>query len=135
MLALSALGYPLTQLAIRLLGRRGAVVVEAACCGLLVRDVTMLACGVPRRLRRGPAALLWFEAAVAAAAALTGLGAVLEQDSRKRAARLEQSRFEVLRRGSVGLLFALHTLRFWIYLQPGKGRRGGVEPTAPAREA
>jgi hypothetical protein len=30
---------------------------------------------------------------------------------------------ETLRRGAVGLLFGLHTYRFWIYLQPDQGRR------------
>ena len=62
-LALSGLGFPLTQLAIRRFGRPGAVAVEGVCGGLLVRDAAMIALGVPGRLRRGPAVLLWLEAA------------------------------------------------------------------------
>ena len=41
-LGLSAAGYPLTELAIRRLGRRGAVIAEVACCGLAVRDAAMV---------------------------------------------------------------------------------------------
>ena len=53
---LSAMGFPLTQRVSRRFGLRGALVVEAACGGLLARDAAMIAAGVPRRLRRGAAA-------------------------------------------------------------------------------
>lgn len=122
MLVMSALGYPLTQVAIQRLGRRGALVVQAVCSGLLARDAAMLALGAPSRLRRGPALLLRCDAIVAAAAVLTGLRLVLEQDAWEKA-RQQQTPSEALRRGAVGLLFGLHTVRFWIYLQPDKGRR------------
>ncbi len=121
-LALSALGYPLTQLAIRSLGRRGALLVEAACGGLLARDMAMLASGAPRRLRRGPGLLLWCEAVVATAAVLLGVGLLVDQD-RATGRPLQVKRSEVLRRGAVCLLFGLHTVRFWVYLQPDRGRR------------
>ncbi len=117
-LALSAMGYPLTQLLIRRLGRRGALGVETVCAGLLARDLAMLAKGTARRLRRGPALLLWLETAAAGAAALTGVPPVLGKDKPQRATPLE-----ALRRAAVGLLFGLHTWRFWIYLKPDQGRR------------
>ncbi len=120
---MSALGYPLTQLAIRRLGHRGALVVEAACSGLLARDAAMLATGAPRRLRRGPARLLWCEVIVATAALVTGLRLVLVKGAWEEALRQPTPPSEAARRGAVGLLFGLHTLRFWIYLQPDKGRR------------
>ena len=55
------------------IGIRGAVLVKAACAGLLARDSALLADGAPARLRRLPAALLKMETAVAATAAATGL--------------------------------------------------------------
>ena len=74
MLGLSAAGFPLTQLAIRRFGRRGAIVTEGACAGLAVRDAAMIAAGTPAHLRRGPAFLLWLELAAAVAAAGLGVG-------------------------------------------------------------
>jgi hypothetical protein len=122
-LALSAMGFPLTQLAIRRFGFRGALVVEAACGGLLIRDAAMLAAGVPHRLRRGPAVLLWLEATVGAAAVLTGLRPLLDAAARERAVAPRPDRFEAVRRAAVGALFGLHTIRFRIYLQPDRGLR------------
>jgi len=121
-LVVSALGYPLTQLAIRRFGRRGALVVEVACAGLLARDAAMIAGGAPRRLRPVPAGLLWLEAAAAAASVVTGLRPALAKEPWEGASRQPTQR-ELLRRGAVRLLFGLHTLRFWIYLRPDKGRR------------
>jgi hypothetical protein len=122
-LALSALGYPLTQLVIRRFGAPGALVVEAACGGLLIRDAAMLAAGVPHRLRRGPAVLLWLEATAGAAAVLTGLRPLVNAAARERAVQARPDHFEVARRAAVGALFGLHTIRFRIYLQPDQGRR------------
>jgi len=68
-LGMSGAGFPLTQLAIRRLGRRGAIITEGVCVGLAVRDAAMVASGVPARLRRGPAFLLWLELVVAVSAA------------------------------------------------------------------
>jgi len=117
------MGYPLTQLVIRRLGRRGAVVVETVCAGLLARDLAMLAKGTPRRLRRGPALLLWLETAAAGAAALTSVRPALSEEASRRAMQLWANPREALRRAAVGLLFGLHTWRFWIYLKPDRGRR------------
>jgi hypothetical protein len=128
-LALSAMGFPLTQLAIRRLGSRGALVAEAACAGLLIRDATMLAAGAPSRLRRGPAILLWLEAGAGAAAVLTGLRPLLDAAARERAVQPRPDRLEAVRRAAVGALFGLHTVRFGIYLQPDRGLR---QPQGPS---
>lgn len=50
-LGLSACGYPLTQLVIRRWGVRGAAVAECVCAGLAIRDASIVAIGVPGRLR------------------------------------------------------------------------------------
>ena len=122
-LALSAMGFPLTQRVIRRFGLRGALVVEAACGGLLARDAAMIAAGVPRRLRRGAAVLLWLEAAAGAAAVLTGLRPLFDATARERAVEACPDRLETARRAAIGALFTLHTIRFRIYLQPGQGLR------------
>jgi glyoxylase-like metal-dependent hydrolase (beta-lactamase superfamily II) len=122
-LGLSSLGLPLTQLAMRRLGPRGAMVVEAVCGGLLVRDAAMLAAGAPRRLRRGPAALLWLETLAGATAVLAGIRPVLDAGARERAQGSHPDRPEALRRAAVGVLFGLHTVRYRIYLQPDHGLR------------
>ena len=122
-LAVSGMGFPLTQLAIRRLGRRGAVIVEATCGGLLVRDAAMIAGGAPRRLRRGPAVLLWLEGAAAAAAVVMGLGPLVDARARERALESRPDRLEAVRRLAIGTLFGLHTLRFRIFLQPDHGLR------------
>ena len=121
-LGLSAAGYPLTELAIRRLGRRGAVITEVACCGLAVRDAAMVMAGVPTRLRRGPAILLWMELAAAVAASGLGLKSALDDDTRT-CARADAGPAEMARRVAVGALFGLHTVRFRIYLRPDQGRR------------
>jgi hypothetical protein len=123
-LALSGAGFPLTQLAIRALGRRGATLVGAVTAGLLVRDVYLVATGTPGRLQPGPARLLWAETAVAALA--TGAGLVLLRDPDVASARQpgwRVPRGELVRRLAVGTLFGLHTMRYRIYLGPGSGRR------------
>ena len=122
-LALSSAGFPLTQIAIRRLGRRGAVVVEAVAVGLLARDAALIATGAPRRLRRGPAALLWLKAGVAALAAVLGKRLISDETARQHALDSRPSGIEAARRASVGALFGLHTLRFRIYLSPDHGRR------------
>ena len=122
-LLLSSLGFPLTQLALRAFGRRGAILVEGVSMGLFVRDAAMIAGGAPDRLRRAPAALLWLEAAVAGAAALTGLGPILDEKARLAARDAQPARFEGIRRAALGTLFGLHTMRFRIYLRPDHGLR------------
>jgi len=121
-LVLSGLGFALTQWTIRRYGRRGAVVVDVVCAALLVRDLAMIGSGVPGRLRPVPATLLHLEAASAASAA--ALGASVGRVGRANAAdRPAPDARELLRRGAVGTLFGLHTLRFWIYLSPDQGLR------------
>lgn len=124
-LALSAMGYPLTQLAIRRCRLGGALIVQTACCGLLVRDALMVAGGVPGQLRRGPALLLWLETAAATAATLLSLRPLVDADARARAALPDPDRPDVARRSAIATLFVLHTIRFWIYLQPDRGLRVG----------
>ena len=95
---------------------------EGVCVGLAIRDTAMVAAGAPCRLRRGPAVLLWLELCAAAAAAGLGLRLVLYKQAVGRVSKLPDS-LEVARRAAVGTLFGLHTVRFWIYLQPDQGRR------------
>ena len=122
-LGLSAAGFPLTQLAIRRLGRRGAIVTEGVCAGLAVRDAAMIATGTPAQLRRGPAFLLWLELVAAVAAAGLGAGLATGDRAISQAAGWQSVPLETARRAAVGALFALHTVRFWIYLQPDHGLR------------
>ncbi|HYL07099.1 MAG TPA: hypothetical protein VEU76_01020 [Candidatus Udaeobacter sp.] len=102
---------------IRRWGRRGATVVEAVSLGLAARDAAMIVSGVPRRLRPGPAVLLWLELGSAVAAAVTGAPLALGY------APPQMHPLEIARRAAVGALFGLHTLRFGIYLGPGRGVR------------
>jgi len=126
-LVASGLGFPLTQAVIARFGRRGAVAAEGVAVGLLVRDCAMVAGGAPRRLRPLPAALLLLELVAAGLASIAGLAAI--RRPRQSLDRTPAGVIETLRRGAVGLLFGLHTYRFWIYLQPDHGRR-----TTPAGE-
>jgi hypothetical protein len=125
-LGLSAAGYPLTELAIRRLGRQGAILVETVCIGLTVRDAAMIGGGAPARLRRGPALLLRLELGVALAATGLGLHLAVDEEAVGPASTAPDSR-ELARRSAVGTLFALHTARFWIYLQPDHG----LKPPTP----
>ena len=122
-LGLSSAGFPLTQLAIRRLGRPGAIITEGVCVGLAVRDAALIATGAPRRLRRGPAFLLWLELIAAVMAAMTGARLASDPGASARAAAKKPDRMEAVRRAMVGLLFGLHTMRFRIYLQPDHGVR------------
>jgi hypothetical protein len=132
-IGLSGMGYPLTQVAIRRLGRPGTAVVAAVSVGLLARDAAMIVGGAPHRLRRGPAALLWLEAVTAAIASVLGLRLLVDAGARGRALDPRPSGAEALRRFALGALFGLHTLRFRIYLRPGSGLREQAEP-APSVE-
>lgn len=116
-LALSACGFPLTQLAIERGGVAGAALTEAVCAGLAIRDASMIASGVTGSLRRGPATLLWLELGAAVAAAATGA---------PRVAGFKPPPghpLEIARRAAVGTLFVLHTARFGIYLGKDRGLR------------
>ena len=126
-LGVSGSGFALTQLAIRRLGRRGALVAEGVSVGLAARDVAMIVAGTPSRLRRGPALLLWLETVAAIAAAALGLRLVVDAEAAACSTAPRPDPLEVARRAAVGTLFGLHTLRFRIYLQPDQGRRPIVD--------
>ena len=120
---LSACGYPLTQLAIRRWGARGAAMAECVCAGLVIRDASLVAGGVPGRLRSVPAALLFAELGAAVVASLAGLPPLLSAQSADRAASASTCASDGARRAAVAALFAIHTVRFCIYLRPDRGRR------------
>ena len=122
-LGLSACGYPLTQFAVRRWGVRGAAVAEAVCAGLAIRDASMVASGLPGRLRRVPAALLRLELAAGVVASLAGLHPLLSARSADQAASARTCAAGTVRRAAVATLFAVHTIRFGIYLRPDQGRR------------
>ena len=122
-LALSACGYPLTQLAVRRWGVRGVAMTECVCAGLAIRDASMVAGGVPGRLRAVPAALLFLELGAGVVASLAGLPPLLSAQSADRAASARTYATDNVRRAAVAVLFAIHTIRFGIYLRPDQGRR------------
>ena len=134
-LGLSACGYPLTQVVVRRWGVRGAAVAESVCAGLAIRDASMVAGGVPGRLRGVPAALLCLELAAGVVASLAGLGPLLSARSAGRAASAGTAAADSVRRAAVATLFVVHTIRFGIYLRADQGRRAppppGVSPAVP----
>ena len=132
MLGVSACGYPLTQLVVRRWGMRGVAVAEAVCAGLAVRDAAMVAAGVPGRLRLVPAALLRLELAAATVASLAGLGALVSVRSPIQGSAARVGAADVVRRVATATLFAVHTVRFGIYLRPDQGRRVGPPGAASA---
>jgi hypothetical protein len=133
-LGLSASGYPLTQLAVRRWGVRGAAIAECVCAGLAIRDAAMVAGGAPGRLRKVPAALLLLELGAGGVASLAGLPPLLNAQPAGRAASVTKCAPDSVRRAAVAALFAIHTIRFGIYLRPDQGRRpdgGGGRPRRP----
>jgi hypothetical protein len=121
-LGLSAIGYPLTRLAVHRWGIRGVAVTEAASAVLVIRDAAMIAAGVPGRLRPIPAALLYLEPAAGVIAVLTGLPQ-LKPPSGAQAPPPRPSGVDTVWRAACAILFAAHTIRFAIYLSPDQGRR------------
>jgi hypothetical protein len=130
-LVVSALGYPLFQSVIRRFGRRGACVTELVTAGLMARDLAMIATGTPGRLRQVPALLLWSEVGAAAVASVAGAVVILDADAWGPQGPGGPSTAEIVRRAAVGSLFGLHTVRFWIYLQPDQGRRAPPPGSGP----
>ena len=53
----------------------------------------------------------------------TGAPALLSGRSRQQASPRRGEGPDPIGRAALGTLFALHTIRFWIYLQPDRGRR------------
>jgi hypothetical protein len=133
LLGLSACGYPLTQVVIRRWAVGGAAVAESVCIGLTVRDASMVASGVPDRLRPIPAALLRLEFAAGLAASLAGLPPLLKARLAEGGAPASACTANTVRRAAVAALFALHTFRFGIYLRPGQGRRMVAAAQSAAR--
>jgi hypothetical protein len=121
MLMLSALGYPLTQIVIKRGGLGGALVVESVCGGLAVRDAALVRSGLARRLRRAPAALLLMELGAAVAATASGALSILTARLRGRSASSFTTGASRTHQVAIAALFALHTIRFAIYLQPDRG--------------
>lgn len=121
MLALSGMGFPLTQLVIRRFGRSGALVVETVSFGFLAWDAAMVAGGEAHRFRSVPAALLWLETGAAATPVVAGLPLVLRKRAVQAAVANRPARFEALRRVALGSLFGLHTLRFRISMAADHG--------------
>jgi hypothetical protein len=111
-LGLSACGYPLTQLVVRRWDVRGAAMAECACAGLAIRDASMVAGGVPGRLRRVPAALLFLELGAGVMASLAGLPPLLSAQPTDRTASARTCAADRVRRAAVAVLFAIHTVRF-----------------------
>lgn len=131
-LGLSACGYPLTQLAVRGGGAPGAALAESICAGLAIRDASMVASGFPGRLRRVPAALLRLEVAVGVGASLAGLHPLLSARRPGRTVSPRAGTADNVRRMTAAALFAVHTVRFAIYLSRGQGRRPATAATGSA---
>jgi hypothetical protein len=122
-LGLSACGYPADAVCGPPLGRAGG-----GCGRMRVRwpghPRRLHDCsGVSGRLRAIPAALLRLELAAGMAASLAGLGPLLGARSAARAAPAKARAADRARRAAVAALFAVHTVRFAIYLRPDQGRR------------
>ncbi len=122
LLVLSGLGFPMSQLAIRRLGRSGAIIVEGVTTALAARDTYLVVSGVPDRLRLVPAGLLYAELAMAAVASVLGLRVLIDHETLQAAPRPAGVQ-ELLRRVALGTLFGLHTWRFAIYLGAHRGMR------------
>ena len=135
LLGLSACGYPLTQAVIRRWGVRGAAVTESACAALVIRDASMVAGGALGRLRSVPAALLGLELAAGVVASLAGLHPLLGGQSADGMAPAWTGTADTVRCASVAMLFAVHTIRFAIYLGPGQGLRQAGEVPVSDRSA
>jgi hypothetical protein len=123
LLGSSAAGYPLTRVALRRCERPGAIVVEAVSAGLAIRDAAMIAGGAPDRLQPIPAILLRLELAAGIVASVAGLSRLRPQAKAGRPGSPRSGHIEGVRVIALMALFALHTIRFGIYLQPDQGRR------------
>jgi hypothetical protein len=122
-LGLSACGYPLTEFAVRRGGMWGAALAELVCGGLAIRGASMVASGCTDRLGKVPAALLRLETATGIVASLAGLHPLLRRRPGRLAASPGARAVGNTRRAAVAALFTLHTVRFAIYLSPGRGLR------------
>jgi len=108
-------------------------VAESACAGLAIRDAAMVASGLPGRLRPVPAALLRLELAAGVVAVLAGLPPLLR--ARPDGQAPPAGATGNVWRAAVATLFAIHTIRFGIYLSPDQGRRATRPEISPALAA
>jgi hypothetical protein len=108
LLVLTGLGFPMSQIAIRVAGRRGAAIVEAVAAALLVRDIQLLSAGSVGRSQPVPAALLCLETGAAGAAVVLGLRSLTGCGVREATAR-KPGAWEVARRAALGTLFGLQS--------------------------
>jgi hypothetical protein len=118
LLILTGLGFPLSQLAIRVMGRRGAALVEAVSGALLVWDVQLLSTGSAGRSRPVPAALLYLGTGAACAAVVLGLRSLTSHGVRQATARKPDA-WEIARRVALGTLFGLQSWRFAVRRDQG----------------
>jgi hypothetical protein len=102
---------------------RGAAVAEAVCAGLAIRDASMVDAGIPDRLRTVPATLLRLELAAGIVASLAGMHPLLSARPTAQASSARAGTADIVRRAATATLFAIHTIRFGIYLRPDRGRR------------
>jgi len=157
LLTFSVGGLPLVIFLLRRLGRLGGLVVEAGCSVLLVRDITVVAAGVPAKLRRIPRLFLFVELATSGVATVAGLWAWLWvpfADSRslegtgdrmaveRGATRAQRgvaiSRAQVMGHvatAAVAATFVLHTAREVIYLSPDHGLKSPPSSFSSAQTA
>jgi hypothetical protein len=91
----------------------------------------MMASGVPDRLHPVPAALLRLELAVSVVAVLAGLPLMLSVRQVRRAPPARAGAVGNVWRAAVAALFAVHTIRFGIYLCPDQGRRQAQPEVSP----
>lgn len=103
---------------------------EAVCAGLAIRDASMVASGILGRLRTVPADLLRLELAAGVVSSLAGMHPLLSARPADQASSARLCAAEVVRRTAVATLFAVHTIRFGIYLRPDQGRRAAPPPGA-----
>jgi hypothetical protein len=111
LLIVTGLGFPLSQLVIARLGRRGAALVEAVAGVLFARDIWQLSTGAVDRSRPVPAVLLTLEAVAACAAVILGLRSLTRRGVREATAP-KPGALEVARRTALGTLFGLQVWRF-----------------------
>jgi hypothetical protein len=85
----------------------------------------------PGRFRAVPAALLRLELAAGIVASLTGMHPLLSAQPAAHASSATAGTADIVRRAATATLFALHTIRFAIYLSPDQGRRAPLAAAGP----
>ncbi|MFZ2057697.1 MAG: hypothetical protein WAV54_09875 [Acidimicrobiales bacterium] len=131
--------------------------VEVGCSALFVRDVTMVAAGVPAKLQRIPRLFLFVELATSGVATVAGLWAWLwvpfagsqalegtgdrmavERGATRAQRGVTMSRGQVMGHvatAAVAATFVLHTAREVIYLSPDHGLKSPPSSLSSAQTA